>query len=265
VTRDSSNFYIATSIAKKNFTKMVRENLLGLLWLFLTPLLYSVFFLLVKSSISGENVSSNELRMSAFNAFIGLLLLQLWFQVIQETANIIRKNKNSLRSLNVSVTPFLLAVLIEAIVYLLIRIVIILLAFLIFDIDRSLSGMNVAILTLVGFSYILTCLFIGLLLAPWATLFSDIRSFLSSALMPVALLSPIFYFPVNESGSFLFWVNHLVPFASIQAVISDLLFRGETMYLLPLVIWSSVSFVGIFIFAALLKQQTPILLERLGN
>lgn len=261
----ANNLHVALSVARKNFTKMIRENLLGLLWLFLTPFLYAIFFLLVKNSISGNQISSEEIKISALNAFIGLLLIQLWFQIIQDTANVIRKNRNALRSLDVSVMPFVLAVALEAVVYLLIRIVIIVLALIFFGPTTVLTGFDCALLGLSVVGYLSTGLFLGLLLAPWATLFSDVRNFLSSALMPVALLSPIFYFPVVEKGSFLFLVNHVIPFASIQSVVSDSLFKGETIYHLPLLIWSMASFIGMFIFGFLIKQQTPILLERLGN
>ena len=265
MTATISNFHIAFSVLRKNFIKMLRENFLGLLWLFLTPLLYSIFFLLVKSSISGHDVSYDQLKTSAFNAFIGLLLIQLWFQIVQDTANVIRKNKNSLRSLNITVSPFILAIGLEAGVYLLIRILIIFLALVVFQAVRIPIGSHVLLLCLAAACFMSTSLFVGLLLAPWATLFSDVRSFLSSALMPTALLSPIFYFPVTEKGSFLFWVNHVVPFASIQSVVSDVLFKRDTLYLLPLGVWTVVGLIGTLAFARLIKYQTPILLERLGN
>lgn len=263
--RPINSLHIAASIARKNFLKMIRENLLGLLWLILTPLLYSVFFLLVKNSIGGEEISHEELKSSAFNAFIGLLLIQLWFQIVQDTANIVRKNRNTLRSLNINILPFILAISLEAMIYLLIRIVIIALALAAFQPTMTPYNFGLVPLGIAALGFLTTSLFIGLLLAPWATLFSDVRSFLTSALMPTALLSPIFYFPVTEQGSFLYWVNHILPFASIQSVISDMLFKGETLYALPLVIWTGVSFIGALILALLIKHQTPILLERLGN
>ena len=259
-------FHIGLSIAQKNFKKLVRENLLGLLWLFLTPLLYSIFFLLVKQSVSGDQISSVELKRSAFNAFIGLLLIQLWFQSIQDTSNVVRKNRNTIRSLDVSVFPFIFAIFIETTIYLFIRAFIISAALFIFNVTPTILPSSLCVyIPLAFFCFISTSLFLGLLLTPWATLFNDVRSFLNSSLMPTALLSPIFYFPVNESGNFLFWVNHLLPFATIQAVISDCVFQDSTIYLFPLTLWAIISLIGLFVFCYLIRQQTPILLERLGN
>ena len=258
--------HIGLSIAQKNFKKLIRENLLGLLWIFLTPLLYSFFFLLVKQSVSGDQLSSLELKKSAFNAFIGLLLIQLWFQSIQETSNIVRKKRNTLRSLDVSVFPFIFAIFIETTIYLIIRVVIIAATMLIFNITPTTQLSNLGIyIPFAFFCFITTGLFLGLLLTPWATLFNDVRNFLNSSLMPVALLSPIFYLPVNESGSFLYWVNHFLPFATIQAVVSDSIFQVSTIYFLPLLLWTILSLIGSIVFCYLIRQQTPILLERLGN
>lgn len=261
-----NTFSVGASIAHKNFKKMVRENILGFLWIFITPIIYSIFFLLIKQSLGGESTEPGVLKDSALNAFIGLILLQLWFQIIQDTTNIIRRNRGTLRALNINVYPFLAAVLIESIIHLCIRVLIITTALLIFDFSISSTAQQTIYLFAICFiTYISSAIFIGLLLAPWSSLFNDIRNMLSSALMPVALLSPIFYFPVNNAETFLYWINQIIPFAAILAVLSEILFGTSELYQTSLFCWCIVSILGGVILAIMLKHQTPILLERLGS
>lgn len=262
--RYSSNVVsVGISIAQKSFKKLVRENLLGFLWVFITPLIYSIFFLLVKQSLSADNSSKEIMKVAAMNAFIGLLLIQIWFQIIQDTANIIRKNKGTLRALSISVYPFILSIIFEAIVHLIIRALIILCAILLLKI--TVINTSVILWVLIFITLISSAIFLGLILAPWATLFNDVRNILSSSLMPVALLSPIFYFPISQTEGFLFWANQIIPFSALQAVLSDSIFSGATNYLNAVYIWSGISIFGSVFLAIMLKQQTPILLERLGN
>lgn len=258
---------VATSfaIAQKRFSRQVRENLLGYFWALITPAIYAFFFLLVKQSLSGGHWDEANFREPALRAFIGLTLLQLWFEIIQNIAQIVRTNRGVLKALTVDILPFFMALLFEGVFSLFIRILIVVCALLCVGDFNFLNSNSIGLIFLALVTHLVTALFIGLLLAPWASLFNDVRKFLSSSLMPVALLSPIFYPAVDTAETFLFWVNHVNPIASVLAVICNAIFGHQPILVNVVWWWLLIPFVFIFFLLYLLKKQIPILLERMGN
>ena len=107
---------------------------------------------------------------------------------------------------------------------------------------------------------------VGLLLAPWASLYGDVRKALSSISLPLILISPIFYPAAERTGSVLYWLNLVNPVASPLAVLSDAL-QGKlwSLYSIPLLVWGGLS-VALLLWSLMqLRRQVPILLERMGS
>jgi ABC-type polysaccharide/polyol phosphate export permease len=106
---------------------------------------------------------------------------------------------------------------------------------------------------------------LGLLLAPWAVLYADVRKGLSSISLPMILISPIFYAALEQKSGALFWVNVFNPIASPLAAISRSLRGEESVYMLPMLIAMGVSLLVLCWLIKSLSRQVPILLERMGN
>ena len=148
-------------LAKNSIKKQFRENLLGYLWVFFVPFIYAICFLVVKQSINGgQNIDVYQQHLSIFRAFVGMSFIQLWIQLLQDSSQLIRKRKNFLRSLTVSLDPFFYSVLFEVLIALFIRMVLMYGAALYFGFAMPLNGEGHGILFLCSFTSFCLSLFI---------------------------------------------------------------------------------------------------------
>jgi len=255
------------TLALRNIRIQVREHALGYAWALIIPMLYAIFYIFIKRELTGDgDIRSADSGWDVLRAFTGITLFQCWMQVVQEMSEMIRRQRGMLRGLNIGPTPFVLAIVFEGTVALAVRMMLIILAI-------SVLGLNMP----TEFScwiWFLACLLvlhcsasaIGLLLAPWAALYGDVRKALRSLNLPLMLVSPIFYPAVERIDSLLYWVNVINPIASPLAVLADRLHgKAWSYYSLPLLAWGVLSLVLLLWSLSLLRRQVPILLERLGS
>jgi len=252
-------------LAKNSIKKQFRENLFGYLWVLFIPFIYAFCFLIVKQSINaGEGSSIHQEHMAVFRAFVGMSFLQLWIQLLQDTSQVIRKRKNFLRSLTIQLDPFFYSILFEILISLIIRMVLVYGAAMYFNFPIPKNVLDHLMLFGCAFLIVGSAFFIGMLILPWASLFGDFKRLISSSVMPLALLSPIFYEPVVNPASPLYWINLINPIAISSSIFCELLFRHEYLYLNSFFIWISLPIIFFFPLVKLLNKQLPIILERLG-
>ena len=251
------------TLAKRSISIQIRDHLLGYAWVLIVPMLYAVCYVFIKRELMG---STDHEGIDTLRAFCGIMLLQFWMQIVQSMSELVQKQKSMLRGLNISSTPFVLAVIFEGAVALLIRALLIIIAsqFLSIELPKdfiawlSLAGCLAALFS--------TSTAIGLLLAPWSTLYADVRKSLSTITLPMLLISPVFYPAVSNTDSWLYWLNCFNPVASPFAVISSVFQSAElSLYILPMVIWTCLASVLAVWSIFKLKKQVPVLLERIGN
>ena len=260
-----SNFNSGFELAKNSVKKQIRENIFGYLWVFFVPFIYAFCFLLVKQSINLEQDNSlHQQYISVFRAFVGMSFLQLWIQLLQDTSQLIKRRKNFLRSLTIELDPFLYSILFEILISLFIRLTLIYGAALYFKIDLPLHLTDNLMLFGCAFLVVGSAFLIGMLIMPWASLFGDFRRLISSAIMPLALLSPIFYEPVVNPSSPLYWLNTINPIAISTSVFCDILFSRDLVYFMGFLAWVILPVLLFFPLVRLLNKQLPIILERLG-
>lgn len=252
------------ALAANNIRLQTRKHLLGYSWTIFTPVIYAACYLIVKRGISSGSTTDAAHMVSVLRAFAGVTLLQLWFQLLQETSRLIRHRKALLRGMNISEYPLVLAVLFEASFGLLLRVLTIVAAvfFLGLSFPHSMSAWLWLVTALICLP--LTATAIGLLLAPWSALYPDVGKAVSTLNLPLLLLSPVFYVATTQTDSVLFWINCFNPLASPLATIMDSLAGRTPLYGPALLAWMALS--AVLVVAALrqLKTQIPILLERLG-
>lgn len=105
-------------------------------------------------------------------------------------------------------------------------------------------------------SFILSASAVGLLLLPWSALYADVSKALSSIMLPMLLISPVFYPAVKDTDSWLFWINSVNPVASPLAIISDLFQSNEyALYLLPMTLWAGTALVLVIWSLSQLKNK----------
>ncbi|HET8709849.1 MAG TPA: ABC transporter permease, partial [Spongiibacteraceae bacterium] len=261
-----SALFTGWTLTLRSIRLEIREHVLGYAWTLITPMLYAFCYIFIKRELAGSaETHSTSAGWDALRAFSGITLVQCWMHVVQEMAAMVRSQKNMLKGLNVGPTPFVFAIIFESIFTVVIRSILIIVAVPLLGLPLP-STIEAWIWFLISVAVIqLTAAAIGLLLAPWATLYGDIAKALSAINLPLVLISPIFYPAVQRVDSPLYWINLVNPIASPLAVLADCLAgKPWSMYSLSLLAWGGLALTVIAWSIGKLQYQVPILLERMG-
>ncbi|MEP7729353.1 ABC transporter permease [Marinomonas primoryensis] len=254
------------ALAIRSIKIQMKEHFLGYAWVLIIPMLYAVCYIFIKRELTGGQHDAETAAFDALRAFSGITLFQFWLQLVQGMSDLIRKQKGMLRGLTVSVNPFVLAIIIESGVALFIRALLIIVAIPLLGLQYPSDFFSWLLFFASLLSLLLTATALGLLLLPWAALYSDVRKLLTTITLPILLISPVFYPAVKDSSSWLYWINSFNPVASPLAVISDV-FQGVGggEYILQMLLGTVISILLITWSLMKLGNQVPILLERVGS
>ena len=262
-----ATFSSGWTLALRSIRIQMREHLLGYAWTLIIPMLYAVCYIFIKKEITGD-ISHNEVEVGwdVLRAFTGITLFQCWMQIVQDMTNIIRRHRGMLRGLDVGPSPFVLAIMFEGMIALAIRVILIIAAIPVLGLPFPLDFLSWLWFAVSLLVLHLSASVIGLILAPWATLYKDVNKALQSINLPLILISPIFYAATQSKDSMLYWLNMVNPLASPLAVLADAL-QGKTwsLYSIPLLVLGVLSATLLLWSLAQLRRQVPILLERLGS
>ena len=254
------------TLGLRSIRLQIREHALGYAWTLIIPVLYAICYIFITRELAGDAVSTGpDLSWSVLRAFTGITLFQCWIQILQDIADLIRRQRSVLRGLNTGVMPFVLAIVFEGGLSMAVRVLLIVSAFPVLGLALPDGIAPWLWFVLCLLSLHLTSIALGMLLAPWAALYADVRKALGSIALPLVLASPIFYPAVENTDSALYWLNALNPLASPLAVISDALRGGISIYIGPMLIWMVLSLLLVLWSGLQLRRQVPVLLERLGN
>jgi ABC-type polysaccharide/polyol phosphate export permease len=253
------------ALARRSITIQIKQHALGYAWTLIIPMLYAACYIFIKRQLNGDTAHTVEGSWDVMRAFAGITLFQCWMHMVQETSEFIRRNRGLLKGMSVGPLPFVLAVAFEGIIALVVRVVLILTAVPILGLSlpTDVAPWLWFICSLIAL--LVSATMIGLLLAPWAVLYADVRKGLSSISLPMILVSPIFYAALEQQSGALFWVNVFNPIAAPLAVISRSLQGGESVYIFPMLIAMGVSLLMLGWLVKSLNRQVPILLERMGS
>lgn len=255
------------TLALRSIRIEMREHALGYAWTLITPILYAVFYIFIKRELSGDASHKGvEAGWDVLRAFTGVALLQCWMQVIQGMTNLIRRHRGMLCGLDVGPLPFVLAIMFEGMIALAIRVVLIVAAIPVLGLPFPLDFLSWLWFVVSLLVLHLSASAIGLILAPWATLYKDVNKALQSINLPLILISPIFYAATQSKDSMLYWLNMVNPLASPLAVLADALqSKTWSLYSMPLLVLGVLSATLLLWSLVQLRRQVPILLERMGN
>lgn len=255
------------TLALRSIRQQIREHVLGYAWTLIIPMLYAVCYILIKRELSGDIGNKGiEDSWDVLRAFTGITLFQCWMQVVQDMTGMIRRQRGMLRGLNVGPSPFVLAIMLEGLIALGVRVLLIIAAIPALGLPFPMDPLSWLWFTASLLVLHLTASAVGLVLAPWATLYGDVRKALQSINLPLILISPIFYAAIQNTDSMLYWLNIINPLASPLAVLINAL-QGKAwpFYSLPMLAWGGLSTALLLWSLTQLRRQVPILLERLGN
>jgi ABC-type polysaccharide/polyol phosphate export permease len=254
----------AMAIAKSNIRSRAQKHFMSYGWEFLSPMIYAVCYLMVKTAMVTHASPGGAHIDTALRTFVGVTLMQAWIQMLQQSSSFITKYRSLLRGMTISETPLILSLVLEQMFGLVIRLVMVVIAFLI--LGPGLPAFGVAWLwgLLALLCLMVSSLTIGMIIAPWAALYSDFSMAIRSATLPLMLLSPVFYKATQDPTHALFWLNCVNPMASVLATLTDVLFGFPPFYGFALIGWLVLGVCLLHFCKRNLRAQVPILLERLN-
>lgn len=253
------------TLAVRSIRLQIKQHALGYAWVLITPVLYAACYIFIKRELSGGSAPTVDGARDVLRAFAGITLFQCWIQIVQDISAFIRTHRGLLRGINVGPIPFVLAVVFEGIIAIAIRSLLIIIAIPILGVPFPIDLVSWVWFFFSLLALLISASMVGLLLAPWAVLYSDVRKALTSVSLPIILISPIFYPAVEQKAGALYWLNIFNPIASPLAVISSSLRDSPSVYMLPMVLFTVGALLILCWSFKMLNRQIPILLERMGN
>ena len=258
------NFRIAIELSVREAKEKSRDHLLGFFWEIFLPFLYIAFFILMRVS-GGIGSGSTFLPENLIGILGCLLLAQVWLNLVKKMSMVILKNRGILRGMNISIAPFILSNVIDSTFQLTIRLSIWAIAVIVCNNFYSSLHISYIYVFIGSLATIISAAAIGVILAPWASIYRDVSQFLNAASLPLILITPIFYNASNSYLNPLYIINLFNPFASIAVIFNYSLNDSNIsfIYLIPFLIYLVLSVLFLVFGVAHVDRKLPILFERL--
>jgi lipopolysaccharide transport system permease protein len=247
---------LAWRLFLRNIRGLYRQTLLGLFWAFLPPIANTAIWIFLRQA----NVFSMGDTQVDGTVYIltGMILWQAFIDAFQMPLAMLNKNRNMISKLNFPREALLLVGIGEVVFDLLIRLLLLIPAFLIFQVPvhTSILFAPIAILGLVLLGAAL-----GLLLMPIGSLYQDVGRFISMVLPFWMIITPIIYVPLTSfPGSLLNWVN---PASPLLLLARDWLLLGTTSHFTTGLIFGAAAIPMLLIALVVYRISIPVLIERM--
>lgn len=247
---------LAWRLFLRNIRGLYRQTLLGLFWAFLPPIANTAIWIFLRQA----NVFSMGDTQVDGTVYIltGMILWQAFIDAFQMPLAMFNKNRNLISKLNFPRESLLLVGVGEVLFDLLIRLLLLIPAFLIFEVPVHVSVLYAPIailgLVLIGAS-------LGLLLMPIGSLYQDVGRFISMVLPFWMIITPIIYVPLTTfPGSLLNWVN---PASPLLLLARDWLLIGTTDHLAIGLTFAAAAIPISLIALVVYRVSIPVLIERM--
>ncbi len=248
---------LAWRLFLRNIRGLYRQTLLGLFWAFLPPIANTAMWIFLREAGVFET-GKTQVHSTAY-ILTGMILWQAFIEAFQMPLAAISKNRNMISKLNFPRESLLMVGLGEVLFDLLIRMTLLIPAFIIFDVPLQASILlaPLAILFLVLFGMSL-----GLLIMPIGSLYQDVGRFIGMVIPFWMILTPIIYVPLTTfPGSLLNWLN---PASPLLIVARDWLLIGSSSFLTTGLIFAGMT-LPLFLFGLIVyRVSIPVLVERMN-
>lgn len=166
--------------AKRDLKSEFRSGYLGVSWLFITPVLWTLAFVAVRAALEARGIKlpSDNLPGPVF-ALIGVLVFQSWFEPFRTVLSSFSRNRSFIKFIGVHPEVFLYAEIIKSCALIVPRIMIAAAALIFFGAD-GVTPVGIGLAILIFLASVLNGCVIGFLLAPFASLGSDIKNLTQS-------------------------------------------------------------------------------------
>ena len=248
---------LAWRLFLRNIRGLYRQTLLGLFWAFLPPIANTAIWIFLREA---QIFDTGEMSVnSTVYILTGMILWQAYIEAFQMPLNMLNKNRNMISKLNFPRESLLLVGIGEVIFDLLIRLLLLIPAFLIFGVAFQ-SSMLLAPISILGLILFGTAL--GLLVMPLGSLYQDVGRFIALALPFWMILTPIIYVPFDTyPGVLLNWLN---PASPLLLLSRDWLLLGGAGHLTAGLIFGAATLPVILIGLIVFRISIPVLVERMN-
>lgn len=256
----SMDFWLGRELAWRLFLRNIRglyrQTLLGLFWAFLPPIANTAIWIFLRQA----NVFSMGDTQVDGTVYIltGMILWQAFIDAFQMPLAMLNKNRNLISKLNFPRESLLLVGVGEVLFDLLIRLLLLIPAFLMFQVPVHVSILYAPIAIL---GLVLLGVALGLLLMPIGSLYQDVGRFISMVLPFWMIITPIIYVPLTTfPGSLLNWVN---PASPLLLLARDWLLLGTTSHFATGLIFGAAAIPILLIALVVYHISIPVLIERM--
>lgn len=205
-----SSHELTKALFIRDLKAQYRQSFLGYLWIIIPPLLTTLTFNILNDTNIINIKTDLDMPYPLF-AFSGMMLWQLFADSVVSPMNSLMSNKDTLTQTYFPREALILAGLGSVFFNFFVRFVLFVPVLLIFNIPflYGLIGIfiGVCVLLILGFS-------IGIMLTPFALLYSDVLRALNIVLGFGMLLTPVVY-PIKTSNSFAQSISNLNPVSAI--------------------------------------------------
>ena len=248
---------LAWRLFLRNIRGLYRQTLLGLFWAFLPPIANTAIWIFLREA---QIFDTGEMSVNS-TVFIltGMILWQAFIEAFQMPLNMLNKNRNMISKLNFPRESLLLVGIGEVIFDLLIRLLLLIPAFLIFGVAFQ-ASMLLAPISILGLILLGTAL--GLLVMPLGSLYQDVGRFIALALPFWMILTPIIYVPFDTfPGVLLNWLN---PASPLLLLSRDWLLLGGAEHLTAGLVFGAATLPLILLGLIVFRISIPVLVERMN-
>ena len=248
---------VAWRLFLRNIRGLYRQTLLGLFWAILPPLANTAVWLFLRQQgvfdIGDTGVNG------AVYILTGMILWQTFTDSFQLPMDVLRRNESMIRKLRFSRESLLLVGVGEVLFDFAIRILLLIPAFLIFQvpIHATLLLMPLAVVLMIMWGMAL-----GLFLMPVGSLYHDVGRFLGMALPFWMIVTPVIYvLPQNRFGELLVWLN---PASPLLMLARDWTLLGTSTAPTAALVYALIAVPAFLLGLIVYRISMPILIERMS-
>ncbi len=248
---------LAWRLFRRDMAAQYRQSLFGIFWAFAPPVITSVIFILLQSR-SIINFGETDVPYPIY-VLVGTVLWQLFVESLNAPLKSVTLAKPLLARINFPREALIVSAFYLVLFNLLIKLAIIAVIFLIFQIQPTWS---LLLAPLVIFILLLLGICIGLLLTPLGMLYTDITTALPVVTQLFFFVTPVVY-PVPQLFPFSL-IATLNPVSPLLVAARDLITKGVITNVGSFLVISGLTIVFIVIAWVIYRVALPIIIERMS-
>lgn len=253
-----NSLFLAKQLAKRDIKAQYRQSVLGIAWLFITPILTSLVWIVL--SATGTVKLTDTGMPYPLYVFTGTLIWSIIVEAINTPLQVTNASKSILSKINFPKEGLLLSGIYKMLFNSSIKVLLLLVFVFVYD-----SGFHVSMLLfpLVLIGAVLFGTAIGLFITPIGLLYSDIQRIIALGLRFLMYATPVVY--VIPKDGIMKTIMQLNPITPIVVTARDVMVGFEPQYLNYFLIVVALSCPMLIAGLLLYRYSIPIIVERISG